>query len=50
MDLDRVVNKATPLNPCIYPEGIDHVVVNGTVVIKDSRHTGVRTGKVLSRK
>jgi N-acyl-D-aspartate/D-glutamate deacylase len=50
MDLDRVANKATALNPCVYPDGIDHVVVNGTVVVRESRHTGARPGKVLFRK
>jgi len=49
MDLERVANKAEPLNPCVYPDGIDHVIVNGEVVVKDSEHTGRRPGKVLRR-
>jgi N-acyl-D-amino-acid deacylase len=50
MDLDHVANKATALNPCVYPDGIDHVIVNGTIVVRDAQHTRERPGKVLSRK
>jgi len=49
MDLERVANKAEPLNPCVYPDGIDHVIVNGEVVVESSEHTGRRPGKVLRR-
>ena len=49
MDLETVAPRATPLNPCLYPEGIEHVFVNGGHVVKDSEHTGARPGKVLRR-
>ena len=49
MDLERVANKAEPLNPCVYPDGIDHVIVNGEVVVESSEHTGRRPGKILRR-
>lgn len=49
MDLENVRNKAEPLNPCVYPEGIEHVIVNGVHVVKDSKHTGALPGKILYR-
>ena len=49
MDLENVTDKAEPLNPCIYPCGIEYVIVNGTVVVEKSKHTGNKPGKVLYR-
>jgi len=49
MDIDHVAPKAEPLNPCLYPEGIEHVLVNGTQVIENSAHTGALPGKILRR-
>ena len=49
MDLDNVNPRAEALNPCIYPEGIEHVFVNGGHVVDNSEHTGARPGKVLRR-
>jgi N-acyl-D-amino-acid deacylase len=48
-NLDTIKNKATPLNPAVYPEGIEHVVVNGQIVVWDEKHTGALPGKVLRR-
>jgi len=33
-----------------YPIGIEHVVVNGVLTLKDGEHTGVLAGRVLRRK
>ena len=33
--------------PQQFPDGIDIVVVNGTIVVDNGRHTGSRTGRVL---
>jgi N-acyl-D-amino-acid deacylase len=49
MDLDRVKDMSTPLNPCVYPDGIDHVFVNGAHVVKNMTHTGEKPGKILYR-
>jgi N-acyl-D-aspartate/D-glutamate deacylase len=49
MDLERVKDMSTSLDPCIYPEGIDHVIVNGKQVVDKMKHTGERPGKVLYR-
>jgi N-acyl-D-amino-acid deacylase len=48
-DPEKVIDRATYLDPFQYPEGIAHVVVNGALVIEDGRHTGARPGKVLRR-
>jgi N-acyl-D-aspartate/D-glutamate deacylase len=49
MDIESVTPKAGPITPNVYPEGIDHVIVNGVQVVKDSSHTGVKPGKILYR-
>jgi N-acyl-D-amino-acid deacylase len=46
-DPDRVDDKATFENPAQYAVGIPYVVVNGTVVIDQGRHTGALHGRVL---
>ena len=48
-DPEKVVDRATYLDPFQYPEGIEDVVVNGTLVIDGGRHTGARPGRVLRR-
>ena len=49
MDHENVRDMATPYDPCVYPEGIPYVIVNGKVVIEEQKHTKVRPGKVLYR-
>ena len=49
MDLDRVKDMSTPLDPCVYPDGIDHVFVNGVHVVNNMAHTGEKPGKILYR-
>ncbi|MGD2200047.1 MAG: amidohydrolase family protein [Candidatus Bathyarchaeota archaeon] len=49
LDPRKVTDKGDQLNPRRYPEGIEHVIVNGILVVKDAQHTGVRPGKVLRR-
>lgn len=46
-DPDRVADTATYENPKQYPEGIDYVLVNGTVVVEHGEHSGARPGKVI---
>jgi N-acyl-D-amino-acid deacylase len=46
-DPDTVADTATYDNPKQYPKGIDHVIVNGTVVIEGGHHTGARPGRVI---
>jgi len=49
LDPKRVTDKGDQLEPRRYPEGIEHVVVNGKFVVRDSKHTGALPGKVLRR-
>lgn len=49
MDIERVKDMSTSLNPRIYPDGIDHVIVNGEHVVDNMKHTGAKPGKVLYR-
>ena len=39
---------ATFDDPCRYPEGIAHVLVNGTAVVNHGKHTGALAGEVLT--
>jgi len=47
-DARRVTDRATYDDPHRYPEGIEHVVVNGRFVVKNGEHTGSLPGKVLT--
>ncbi|HEY1752013.1 MAG TPA: amidohydrolase family protein [Caulobacteraceae bacterium] len=43
----RLDDVATYRNPTACPTGIDYVLVNGTVVVDQGRHTGAKPGMVL---
>ncbi|MCI0549135.1 MAG: D-aminoacylase [Candidatus Rokubacteria bacterium] len=49
LDPDRIADRATFESPHQYATGIDHVVVNGRVVVDDGEHTGALPGRVLTR-
>jgi N-acyl-D-aspartate/D-glutamate deacylase len=46
-DYDKIQDRATYQQPLLNPVGIDHVLVNGQVVIDHGKHTGARPGKVI---
>ena len=46
-DPETVIDRATFENPHQYPEGIEVVVVNGVVTIRDGEHTGRRAGRAI---
>lgn len=48
-DPARVADKATFERPHQYAEGIEYVIVNGTIVLDRGRHTGARPGVILKR-
>ena len=48
-DAARVRDLATYDKPHAYAEGIPHVLVNGTFVVRDGKTTGERPGRVLRR-
>jgi dihydropyrimidinase len=45
-DPETVSSPATIDNPKQFPVGIDHVIVNGTLVVENATHTGALPGKV----
>jgi N-acyl-D-amino-acid deacylase len=46
-DPDTVVDTATYEDPIQFPEGIEYVIVNGSVTVDRGKHTGDRAGMVL---
>jgi N-acyl-D-aspartate/D-glutamate deacylase len=48
-DPEKVIDRATYLDPFQYSEGIAYVLVNGRVVLDQGRHTGARPGRALRR-
>jgi N-acyl-D-aspartate/D-glutamate deacylase len=49
LDPETVVDKATFTDPHQYAEGVEHVLVNGKIVIDKGKHTGKRAGQVLRK-
>jgi N-acyl-D-amino-acid deacylase len=48
-DFEEVIDKATYEDPHQFPEGIEHVLVNGEFVIRDGKGTGELPGRVLRK-
>ena len=48
-DPDKIIDKGTYQNPIQFPEGIEYVIVNGTLTVEHGVHTGMRAGKVLRK-
>jgi len=46
-DPETVTDKATFQEPHQYAEGVEHVFVNGTQVLKDGEHTGATPGRFV---
>ncbi len=46
---ETVLDKGTFTDPHQFPEGIMHVIVNGTIVVENNRQTSELPGKVLRR-
>jgi N-acyl-D-amino-acid deacylase len=46
-DSETILDRATYEDPHQFPMGIDYVIVNGEIVIKEGNHTGKRPGMVL---
>ena len=47
-DPQTIRDTATFEDPCRYPEGISHVLVNGRPVVEGGQHTGALPGEVLT--
>ncbi|MGI8554563.1 MAG: N-acyl-D-amino-acid deacylase family protein, partial [Dehalococcoidia bacterium] len=48
-DPATVIDTGTYAEPKQYPRGMPHVFVNGVQVVRDGRHTGARSGRVVRR-
>lgn len=48
-EANRICDTATYAAPQQYPAGIRRVYVNGVLTVEDGRHTGARTGRVLTK-
>ena len=46
-DPATIADKATFANPFQYAVGVQHVLINGIVVLKDGEHTNILPGKVI---
>lgn len=49
-DFDNIIDKGDYTDPKQYPVGINHVLVNGELVIENGEDTGNRPGRVLRKK
>ena len=48
-DAERIVDRATFENPHQYPLGVEHVIVNGVMVLDKGSHLGTKPGRVLRK-
>jgi len=46
---DTIIDRATYTEPFQYNKGIEHVIVNGRLVLEDGEHTGTLPGRALRR-
>jgi len=44
---ETVIDNASFLNPHQFPTGIEYVIVNGKVTVKNGKHTGEAAGEIL---
>jgi len=49
MNLETITDRGNQLEPRQYPEGIEHVIINGTVVVENTKQNDDLPGKILYR-
>ena len=49
-DADQIVDRATYTQPHRYSEGVEHVIINGEIVLKTSELMQILPGRFLQRK
>jgi N-acyl-D-amino-acid deacylase len=48
-DPEKVIDRATYLEPHQFPDGIRHVLVNGQIAVENEKQTENLPGKILRR-
>ena len=48
-DADKIIDQATYTEPQQYSAGVEYVVVNGQIALKEGKQTGVCAGQVVTR-
>lgn len=48
-DQENIKDRGTFLDPAQYPDGVEHVLVNGKIAVFHGIYTGCRNGKVCRR-
>lgn len=48
-DKDTIIDKGTFVDSTQYPEGIDYVIINGSVVLEQGKYNKILPGKVLRK-
>lgn len=48
-NLDEIKDKGTFVKPKQWPEGIDYVIINGNIVLENSKYNKILAGKILRR-
>ena len=46
---EKIADKSTFENPYQYPQGIEHVLVNGEIAVENGYYTGKKAGTILKR-
>ncbi|MFN3395230.1 MAG: amidohydrolase family protein, partial [Thermodesulfovibrionales bacterium] len=46
-DSDRIADRATFEEPFLRPDGINYVLINGRIAVKEGMPTGIKSGRVL---
>lgn len=49
-NLDKIEDKSTYQNPAQFSQGINYVIINGKIALKEGKLTAVRAGKVLRKR
>lgn len=50
LDMDNLKTNENYIEPRVYPEGIDYVIVNGKLAADNKGCTGIRAGKILKKR
>jgi N-acyl-D-amino-acid deacylase len=48
-DPKKIQDRATYTQPRAYPDGVDCVIINGEIAVRDGKFTGLRAGKILKK-